>query len=81
MKLILRQMGRTTFSESTRQSAKHDLDRLIKAIFHHAVSAEQACVMADMAKGADPEVVSEVRRRVLIFVAFEVVNFVRSVYA
>ncbi|KAF4567767.1 RNA polymerase II mediator complex subunit [Pleurotus pulmonarius] len=59
MKLILRQMGRTTFSESTRQSAKHDLDRLIKAIFHHAVSAEQACVMADMAKGADPEVVSE----------------------
>ncbi|KAH7888428.1 hypothetical protein F5I97DRAFT_1803562 [Phlebopus sp. FC_14] len=49
----LRQLGRAMAHDSTRQAASASLDKMTTMLFHHSIASDEACFIADVAKGID----------------------------
>ncbi|GLB37302.1 putative transcription mediator complex subunit Med12 [Lyophyllum shimeji] len=53
MQLILKQMGQELLHDPTNQAAHANLDRLIRMLFRHSMTSEEAFYVGEMARGVD----------------------------
>jgi mediator of RNA polymerase II transcription subunit 12 len=56
----LKQMGRALGSETTRQTASVNLDKLIQALFRHSMTSDEAYYVGEMVRGIDSAIAGKV---------------------
>lgn len=58
--ITLKQMGRALESETKRQTAGANLDKLIQTLFHHSMTSDEAYYVGEMVRGVDSAIAGKV---------------------